>query len=153
MTVEDCLMAAEPTTATLLAPDDLLEMPEDGNRFELLRGELMSTPMSSCESNDIAIGIGSVQRAFAHPRGSGRVADATGAFILACDPSTVRIADESFVRSDRLPPAEQRRKFLELAPDLAVEVVSPSDTASDVHEKVIEYLVAGVRRIWVVHSM
>lgn len=146
-------MAAEPTTATLLTADDLLAMPEDGNRYELLRGELVSTPMSSYESSDIAMGIGSALRAFAHTRGLGRVAGADGAFILARDPYTVRIPDASFVQIDRLPPANQRRRFLELAPDLAVEVVSPSDSANDVQEKVLEYLDFGVQLIWVVHPV
>jgi Uma2 family endonuclease len=146
-------MAAEPATAPLLTADDLLAMPDDGNRYALLRGELVSTPMSSYESSDIAMGIGSALRAFEHPRGLGRVAGADGAFILARDPYTVRIPDTSFVRIDRLPPVEERRRFLELAPDLAVEAVSPSDSANDVHEKVIEYLDYGVRLVWVVHPI
>jgi Uma2 family endonuclease len=54
---------------------------------------------------------------------------------------------------DRLPPPAQRRRFLELAPDLAVEVVSPSDSANAVHEKVLEYLSAGVQLVWVVHPI
>lgn len=146
-------MAANPTTPTLLTADDLLAMPEDGNRYELLRGELVSTPMSSYESSDIAMGIGSILRNVAHSRKLGRVAGADGAFVLARDPYTVRIPDVSFVRMDRLPPVEQRRRFLELAPDLAVEVVSPSDSANDVHEKVLEYLGYGVRLVWVVHPV
>lgn len=153
LTDEDCEMAAEPTTATLLTADDLLAMPEDGNLYELLRGELVSTPMSSYESSDIAAGIVTVLRTYAHASKLGRVAGADGAFILARDPYTVRIPDASFVRMDRLPPPEQRRRFLELAPDLAVEVVSPSDSANDVQEKVREYLDYGVQLIWVVHPL
>jgi Uma2 family endonuclease len=144
-------MAANPATATLLTADDLMAMPEDGNRYELMRGELVSTPMSSYESSEIAMAIGSMLRAFAYPHKLGRVAGADGAFILHRNPYTVRIPDASFVRMDRLPPPEQRRQFLELAPDLAVEVVSPSDSANEVQEKVREYLDAGVRLIWVVH--
>lgn len=146
-------MAAEPTTATLLTADDLLAMPEDGNRYELLRGELVSTPMSSYESSDIAAGIVTALRTYAHAGKFGRVAGADGAFILSRDPYTVRIPDASFVRIDRLPPPEQRRRFLELAPDLAVEVISPSDSANDVQAKVREYLDAGVQLIWVVHPI
>lgn len=146
-------MATEPTTATLLTADDLLAMPEDGNRYELLRGELVSTPMSSYESSDIAAGIVTALRTYAHSRKLGRVAGADGAFILVRDPYTVRIPDASFVRMNRLPPPEQRRRFLELAPDLAVEVVSPSDSANAVHEKVLEYLGAGVQLVWVVHPI
>ena len=146
-------MAAEPTTATLLTADDLLAMPEDGNRYELLRGELVSTPMSSYESSDIAAGIVTALRTYAHANKLGRVASADGAFIPAHDPYTVRIPDVSFVRMERLPSLEQRRRFLELATDLAVEVVSPSDSANAVHEKVLEYLGAGVHQVWIVHPI
>jgi Uma2 family endonuclease len=52
-----------------------------------------------------------------------------------------------------MPPREERRRFLELAPDLAVEVVSPADSANDVHEKVLQYLDVGVRLVWVVHPI
>lgn len=72
---------------------------------------------------------------------------------MSRDPDTVRILDASFVRVDRLPPPEQRRRFIELAPDLDVEVVSPSDSANDVQAKVREYLDAGVQLIWVVHPV
>jgi Uma2 family endonuclease len=153
LTGEECQMAANPTTAMLLTPDDLLAMPEDGNRYELIRGELVSTPMSSYESSQVAMVIGSTLRAYAFPRKLGLVAGADGAFILDRNPYTVRIPDVSFVRMDRLPPREQRRQYLELAPDLAVEVVSPSDSANAVHEKVREYLDYGVQVIWVVHPV
>jgi Uma2 family endonuclease len=144
-------MAAEPTT--LLTPDDLLAMPDDGYRYELVRGELVRLPMSSHQSSRIAIRIASRLEQFVGPRALGNVAGADGAFILMRDPYTVRIPDVSFVRAERLPPADAWEKFLELAPDLAVEVVSPSDSANDVQEKVREYLDAGVRLIWVVHPM
>ncbi|MDQ3549344.1 MAG: Uma2 family endonuclease [Chloroflexota bacterium] len=146
-------MAAKPTTATLLTADDLLAMPDDGYRYELVEGELVQLPMSGFESSDVAGGILTALRVFVYPRKLGRVVGADGAYILARDPHTVRIPDVSFVRTDRLPPREDRRRFLELAPDLAVEVVSPSDSANAVHEKVLEYLGAGVQLVWVVHPI
>jgi len=146
-------MAAEPITATLLTADDLLAMPDDGYRYEIVRGELVRLPMSGFDSSDVAGGILSALRTFVYPRKLGRVGGADGAYIFARDPQTVRIPDVSFVRTDRLPPREERRRFLELAPDLAVEVVSPSDSANEVHEKVLEYLRAGVQLVWVVHPI
>jgi Uma2 family endonuclease len=145
------MATTEPRTTTLLTPDDLMALPDDGSRYELIEGELVELPMSSFESSDIAVGIASALRNFAHPRGLGRVAGADGAYIVARDPYAVRSPDASFVRADRLPPPEERTRFLELAPDLAVEVVSPSDRADDVNDKVREYLDVGVKLIWVVH--
>lgn len=146
-------MAAEPTTATLLTADDLLAMPDDGYQYELVQGALVQLPMSSNESSDVAGGILSALRVFAYPQKLGRITGADGAFILSRDPYTVRIPDVAFVLEERMPPREARRRFLELAPDLAVEVVSPSDSANAVHERVLEYLAAGVQLVWVVHPI
>jgi Uma2 family endonuclease len=74
---------------------------------------------------------------------------ATG-FQLRRDPDTVRAPDAAFVRTERLPPEGLGDGFVQLAPDLAVEVVSPSDRGSELEEKVEEYLSVGVRGIWIV---
>jgi Uma2 family endonuclease len=146
-------MAVDSTTTTLLTADDLLAMPDDGYRYELDKGKLVRLPMSSNESSDVAGGILSALRVYAYPRKLGRVTGADGAYILRRDPYTVRIPDVAFVLADRMPPREKRRRFLELAPDLAVEVVSPTDSANDVHEKVLQYLDVGVQLVWVVHPI
>jgi Uma2 family endonuclease len=146
-------MTVDSTIATLLTADDLLAMPDDGYRYELDKGKLVRLPMSSNESSDVAGGVLFALRGFAYPRKLGRVTGADGAYILNRDPYTVRIPDVAFVREERMPPREERRRFLELAPDIAVEVVSPSDSANEVHEKVLEYLDAGVQLVWVVHPI
>jgi Uma2 family endonuclease len=58
--------------------------------------------------------------------------------------------DVAFVRADRLPAEEEADRFARLAPDLAVEIISPSDTGPEVDEKVGLYLGAGVPLVWVV---
>ena len=66
-------------------------------------------------------------------------------------PDKVRKADVSFIRRDRLSLEQAISEgHLPIAPDLVVEVLSPNDLASDVHEKVQEYLRAGVQLVWVV---
>jgi len=146
-------MAAVPTTATLLTADDLLAMPDDGYRYELVRGELVRLPMSGHQSSRIAIRIANRIGPFVEAGALGNIAGADGAYIFERDPYTVRIPDLSFVRAERLPPEDAWAKFLELAPDLAVEVVSPSDSANEVQEKVNEYLAAGVQLIWIVYPI
>ncbi len=105
---------------------------------------------SGHQSSRIAIRIAARLSPFVEAGALGNIAGADGAYIFARDPYTVRIPDLSFVRAERLPPEDAWAKFLELAPDLAVEVVSPSDSANEVQEKVNEYLDAGVKLIWVV---
>ena len=63
---------------------------------------------------------------------------------------TVRAPDVSFVRADRMPTGRALRAFLPLAPDLVVEVLSASDTATELQEKLDDYLAAGTSLLWVV---
>lgn len=80
----------------------------------------------------------------------GVVLSAETGFTISRDPDTVRAPDAAFVRTDQVPPPGARSGFVELAPDLVVEVVSPSDRASDVLAKALAWIDAGVRLVWVV---
>jgi len=71
--------------------------------------------------------------------------------MFAAQPKLVRKPDGAFVRSGRLPGDKVPAKKMQLAPDLAVEVVSPNDIAEEVEAKLDEYLRAGVRLVWVVY--
>ena len=81
----------------------------------------------------------------------GRVFAAETGFILRRDPDTVRAPDASFVAEDRLLDGELPIGYLELAPDLAVEVTSPSDRPREIQEKVADWLRAGTRLVWVIY--
>ena len=75
-------------------------------------------------------------------------------FILRRDPDLVRAPDQAFVSQARLeanPPPE--RGYWELAPDLAVEIISPEDRAGEIEEKVRDYLQAGVRLVWLLYPL
>jgi len=87
---------------------------------------------------------------FIKPRRLGLVVGAETGFKLAVNPDHVLGPDVAFVRADRLPPQRERRRFLPLAPDLAVEIISPSDSARLVTDKVMDYLDHGVPLVWVV---
>ena len=81
----------------------------------------------------------------------GRVFAAETGFLLQRGPDTVRAPDVAFVAGDRLGAADVPAGFLEMAPDLAVEVVSPSDSAAAVQAKVDDWLRAGTRLVWVMY--
>ena len=83
--------------------------------------------------------------AFAAEAEAGTVLAETG-FVLSRDPDTVRAPDVAFLRAGR----EIGDGFVEGAPDLAVEVLSPGDRAGYVREKVAEWLEAGARLVWVI---
>lgn len=124
-------------------------MPLEG-RWELIDGELVEmSPAAEGSSNISATMVGILwQHVRAHRLG--RVYSAEGGFVLFPDRVTVRAPDAAFVRADRVPHGEARKHFARLAPDLAVEVLSPSDRMADALSKIAMYLEAGVRLVWLV---
>jgi Uma2 family endonuclease len=141
------------TAATeLVTAEELALLPEDGWRYELVRGELRRMAPASFRPSNIAMRIGIRLGAFAEAHGLGELTGADGGWVLERGPDTVRAPDVAFVRAERVPPPEEQERFAPIVPDLAVEVVSPSDRAKDVEEKVAQYLGAGVPLVWVFHS-
>ena len=80
----------------------------------------------------------------------GAVYAAETGFWIEADPDTVRAPDVAFVSNARLP-EDDPDGYARFVPDLVVEVLSPSDRADKVREKVRDWLAAGVRLVWVVH--
>jgi Uma2 family endonuclease len=81
-------------------------------------------------------------------RGGGVVLTDAG-FVLSEHPPTLRIPDLAFVSESRIPAEADRDGFWHFAPDLAVEVLSPSNSASEMHQKIMEYFAGGTRMVWV----
>ena len=79
----------------------------------------------------------------------GEVFAAGTGFILGREPDTVRAPDTSIIARDRLPPGELPAGYLEIMPDLAVEVLSPNDRAGEVLDKVEDWVRSGVKLVWV----
>ena len=135
-------------TTKLTTADELLAMPDDGWRYELIEGVLVRMSPSAPEPGTIASVIVARLVVFVEPRGLGRVFTAEAGFVLARDPDTVVAPDVAFTRAECLPPRREWRHFLP-PPDLAVEVVSPSDRGTNVADKVARYLAAGVPLVWI----
>ena len=119
-----------------------------GTKVELIRGVPVVQELPSALHGWLALEIGHRFAAFAKPRDLGYLFGQDTGFLIASDPDTVRGADVAFVARDRLPKVP-RRGYLPLAPDLAVEVLSPGDRPGEVLEKVGEWLNAGTRLVWV----
>jgi Uma2 family endonuclease len=83
------------------------------------------------------------------PRKLGKVYAAETGFIIERNPDTTRAPDVGFVKKERVPP-RGKKGFFDGAPDLAVEVVSFNDLASEVSEKIEKWLAAGTISVWVV---
>jgi Uma2 family endonuclease len=132
----------------LLTAEELFKLGDIGP-CELVEGELIMMSPTSGEHGEIVALITTALSNFARPNRLGHVLAGEAGTLIKRDPDTVRGVDVMFYAAGRLDSVD-RRKYLPLPPDLAIEVVSPEDRWNDVELKVTEYLDAGVRLVWVV---
>jgi Uma2 family endonuclease len=132
---------------TLLTVEHFEQLPDDGMRHELDEGELISIPPPFGAHGKVQVETVFILRSFAGPRSLGTVFTESG-FRLSHD--IVRAPDVSFIRAERVNTLDLERRF-ECAPDLAVEIISPSETAAEIAHKVRQYLHAGVEMVWVLY--
>jgi len=129
---------------------ELLAMPDDGYRYELVKGALIRMAPAGSEHGEVAMDLAGPLHRYVKEHNLGKVYAAETGFKLESDPDTVRAPDIAFVGSERVKQTGRPKGFWPGAPDLAVEVVSPSDIVSEVENKVAEWLSAGAQMVWVV---
>jgi Uma2 family endonuclease len=136
-----------------MTAEEFLEYPLEDAKGELVRGELRVTPPGGGPHGTAATNLLFLLGIHVRRQGLGRVfADGIG-YELVRLPHTVRVPDGSFVRADRLPAGGIGPGLLKLAPDLAIEVLSPSERAQDLEDKLDDYSMAGTPLVWVVDPM
>lgn len=138
------------TAPTRITAEQLEQWPESGERLELVRGRVETMAPAGFEHGLVATALVHILRAFVIERRLGAVVSAETGFVIAHDPDTVRAPDVAFVTADRVTTQKRPSGYFVGAPDLAVEVVSPTDTNDAVEAKVLDYLDAGTRQVWVV---
>lgn len=141
-------MVAAPPGGSMTAAE-LFTLPDDGRGYELSRGMLVcmapSAYMPSSVSGRLLVRVG----VFVDEHHLGEYGSAEGGFLLRSNPDTVRAPDAWFVRADRVPGGDAADQYFLGAPDLAIEVLSPSDRFDTVMLKVRDYLDAGTPLTWV----
>ncbi|MBW4571129.1 MAG: Uma2 family endonuclease [Tolypothrix carrinoi HA7290-LM1] len=110
-------------------------------RMELIQGNIIVMSPSGYESDEVAAAMISQLDQWVRPRKIGRVAASSAGFRLPN--SDLRAPDASFVLAERL--RRSPKSFAQLAPDLTVEVKSPSDKLEEVRAKIQEFLAVGTR--------
>lgn len=139
-------MAVEPRTK--LTAVDLLRLRSDpAKRCELIDGELIEMPPPGARHGRLAFHVGLTLGKFVEGTHLGSMYAAETGFLIRRNPDRVRGPDVAFVSRERLP-GPSPDGYLELAPDFVVEVVSPSDTATEVNERVEDWLQAGTLVVW-----
>ena len=144
-----------PATAPLMTAEELLRYDSGGHRTELVRGQLLVREPPGLRHGDLMLRLGvalheQVQR-LGREQGArfGKVFVGDSGFWIERAPDTVLGPDLAFVREEKLP-TPIPKGFGEFAPDLVVELWSPSDRAGEALAKVAEWLNAGVALVWVI---
>jgi Uma2 family endonuclease len=135
------------TVTSLMTAEELLQRPNDGLRYELVRGELRKMSPTGFEHGDVESEISLSLRAHVKKHRLGKVVTGDVGFRIERNPDTVLGPDVAFVRSERV---VRTRQFFEGPPDLAIEVVSPGDSYTEVEEKAADWLRGGTRAVIVV---
>jgi Uma2 family endonuclease len=146
-------------TTRLVTGDELLAMPKQGRRCELIAGELRPMPMAGGEHGQIETEFLYSLRDDLKRHPLGRVFPGDTGVFFSHEPEFVLFPDVTFVRSERLPPPAALVGFLDVIPDLVVEIISPSERAGDacpeqsrrIEAKIAFYLERGVRLVWVAY--
>ena len=139
------------TPPILLTAEELWKMPADGYRYELVKGILRKMPLAGLEHGIRSLKIGTLLHVHVEKHGLGSVCGADTGFTISRNPDTVRAPDAAFVRREVIERQGIVKSYWEGAPDLAVEVISPSDTYREVAEKVDDWLTAGCAMVWVIN--
>lgn len=138
-----------PVLQKLMTVEELARLADDGYHYELVRGELRQMSPPGGEHGVVALNISLFLGNFVRTQRLGQVFVETG-FYLQRDPDTVRAPDISFLKRARMASGGPPKGFISGPPDLAVEIVSPGDTAEDIDDKVQDYLAYGTPLVWVI---
>ena len=134
----------------IMTAEEFVTQSVPDGKAELVRGELRVTPPAGAPHAMAARNLVHLLDSHTAPCALGWVfPDGTG-YELVRLPHTVRVPDVSFVRAGRLPKEGVGPGLLKSPPDLAVEVLSPNETASELEEKLGDYASAGTPLVWVV---
>lgn len=138
------------TTLELLTAEEFAKLPGEGRPAELVRGRVVTMNVPGQLHGYLCSTVVALLRTYVDARGLGRVMSNDSVVITARNPDTVRGADVSYYSYERLPRGPFSNRYVPVVPELVVEVLSPDDRWSKVHEKIAEYLNAGVLIVCVV---
>lgn len=137
------------TTGKLMTADELLRLPRGRERHELIAGELRTMPLHETTHGLVAARLNLLLDDSVRTRRLGVVFLGGTGFLLARQPDTVRAPDAAFVCRERALEVGEPAGYWPGAPDLAIEVISPTDLYTEVEEKVAAWLEHGARMVLV----
>ncbi len=139
-----------PPDQKIWTDDEFMALNRDGHRYEIVNGELIDMGNSGAKHGYLAIILSAALFNCVSTQKLGAMFDSSTAFKMRS--GNKRSPDISFVAKERLQGLDDLPEgFLEGAPDLAVEILSPSNTVEEIHNKLVEYFENGARLVWVIH--
>jgi Uma2 family endonuclease len=130
--------------------EQLARMDDDGNRYELIDGELSKKSPAGGRHGRIANRLNKLLAIHVDEQALGATFAAETGFRIAVNPDTVRAPDGAFVSQEKMDALSDDTGYLPFAPDLAVEVVSPTDSFVSIEKKSFTWLDAGTRLVLIV---
>ncbi len=143
-------MASATATNTLLTAEEYGQLPDNGQRTELVRGRIVPLNMPYPRHGQICVTIADLLRRHLEDHDLGHVVGNDSGTVTERGPDTVRGMDVAYFSYTRVPRGRLPRRYLDVSPELSFEVRSPSDRWARIHTKVAEYLTAGVTAVCVV---
>jgi Uma2 family endonuclease len=133
-----------------MTPDEFLAYCSNEDKFcELIRGEVISVPPAGMDHSEVEGEAFVILRTYVKANGLGTVWGGDAGFILERDPFTVRSPDISFLAKSRFEGRPFPKGFCPGAPELAVEIISPSNSLPALEAKARMYLRAGGKAVWI----
>ena len=136
-------------TSTAMTVEQFSRLPRDGVRHEMNAGELITMPPPKSLHSLVMLAVLERLQVYLKDHPVGRAIPEAG-YVLSRQPLTIRQPDVSVLSKERIQATEEDSYF-EGAPELAVEIVSPSDSADDLQLKIQQYLGAGAQWVWVLY--
>jgi Uma2 family endonuclease len=128
-----------------LTEEEFLRLPDDGRKYELVEGEAREVPAGVLH-DAIVMRIGFLM--YPSAQKVGFLAASSAGFKMVT--GNIRSPDVSLVLRERLPEGKPPQGFLEGAPDLAIEVLSPNEDWAELGRKLGEYFASGSKEVWLV---
>lgn len=143
-------VTTQPTAAPPVTLEEYAELPKHP-RYELVKGVLVELMVASDEHEETVILSGLAVGNYVYPNRLGKVYGSNRGYVTGPDsPATSRMPDVSFVSNARLGQPDVAGMLYNGAPDLAVEILSESNTPAEIAQKISEYLGAGGKAVWVI---
>jgi Uma2 family endonuclease len=129
-----------------MTEDEFMRLPRDGRKYELLDGEAKEVP-TGFEHDVLGMRLGFLL--MPHVKGRGFLTGSQAGFRMTS--GNIRCPDVAFTRKERLPDGKPPQGFCEVGPDLAIEIISPSEEPADKRRKLQEYFDSGAQQVWHLH--